>query len=274
MYVNFSFTYAQPLPKAQPLVSKKAILAVTPSVSKEKVVTLDNYFNNEWKKDVTGKDIPYHYLWDDKANSGFSMLGDIFSSYGAKKNILAAAPSKENLKNTNIYIIVDPDTEKETQHPNYIQQKDVDVISGWVKNGGILLLMGNDSANAEFQHFNRLAEKFGIHFNEDCKNRVQGDNFEQGAIRIPANHPIFKTAKKAFIKEFSTVSAKAPAKIVLKNGEDNIIAVSKYGKGTVVAIGDPWFYNEYVDGKRLPPEYENFDAANDLVKWLIMQSKK
>jgi unsaturated rhamnogalacturonyl hydrolase len=255
------------------LASNEIEIAATQAAGKGKTVTLDNYFNNEWKKDVTGKDIPFHYTWTDKANSGFAMLGDIFSIYGAKKNTLTTGPTKENLKNTSVYIIVDPDTEKETATPNYVQQKDIDAIADWVNNGGVLLLMENDSANAEFEHFNKLSEKFGIHFNGDSKNRVQGDKFEQGAITIPFNHAVFKTAKKVYIKELSTIRPKSPATIVLKNGNDNVIAVSKYGKGTVLAVGDPWFYNEYVDGRKLPMDYENYAAATDLVKWLIKQSQ-
>jgi unsaturated rhamnogalacturonyl hydrolase len=241
-------------------------------IGKGKTVSLDNYFNNEWKKDVTGADVPYHYTWDDKANSGFSMFGDIFSMYGVKKNTLKVAPSKENLKNTGIYIIVDPDTDKETKNPNYIQPKDIEEITKWVKEGGVLLLMGNDSGNAEFTHFNQLAEKFGIHFNEESKNKVINNVYEQGAILVPAGHSIFRNTKKIFIKELSSITPKSPAGIVLKNGSDNIIAVSKYGKGTVIAVGDPWLYNEYVDGRKLPPEYENYQAGVDLVKWLIKQS--
>ena len=119
--------------------SAKINMAVTQPGSKRKTVTLDNYFNNEWKKDTTGKDIPYHYTWDDKANSGFSIFGNIFTMYGVKKNTLTTSPTKENLKNTNIYIIVDPDTEKETAHPNYILPKDIEVITSWVKQGGVLV---------------------------------------------------------------------------------------------------------------------------------------
>jgi unsaturated rhamnogalacturonyl hydrolase len=51
------------------------------------------------------------------------------------------------------------------------------------------------------------------------------------------------------------------------------MAVAKYGKGTVFAVGDPWLYNEYVDGRRLPLEYENFRAANDLARWLLAQTR-
>jgi unsaturated rhamnogalacturonyl hydrolase len=255
------------------LASNEMEMAATQPVGRGKIVTLDNFFNSEWKKDATGKDAPFHYTWEDKANSGFAMLGDIFTIYGVRKNTLTTAPTKENLRNTNIYIIVDPDTEKETVKPNYVQQKDIDAIADWVKDGGVLLLMENDSANAEFEHFNKLAEKFGIHFNEDSKNRVQGDKFEQGAIAIAGDHPIFRTARKVYIKELSSINTAAPASVGLKNGSDNIIAVSKYGKGTVLAVGDPWFYNEYTDGRKLPAEYDNYKAATDLVKWLITQGR-
>jgi unsaturated rhamnogalacturonyl hydrolase len=41
----------------------------------------------------------------------------------------------------------------------------------------------------------------------------------------------------------------------------------------VFAVGDPWLYNEYVDGRKLPAEYPNYNAATDLVKWLLKVSK-
>jgi unsaturated rhamnogalacturonyl hydrolase len=49
------------------------------------------------------------------------------------------------------------------------------------------------------------------------------------------------------------------------------MAVSKLGKGTVFAVGDPWLYNEYTDGRKLPAEYQNYQAAKDLAHWLIAQ---
>lgn len=256
------------------LASVEMDLSATHVIGEGKTLTLDNYFNNEWKKDVTAREILFHYTWDDKANSGFAMLGNIITSYGIKKNTLTAAPTKDNLKNTDIYIIVDPDTEKETAHPNFVEQKDIEAIVDWVKKGGVLVLMGNDAGNAEFKHFNQLAAKFGIQFLEDSKNRVEGNNFNQGAIEIPSHHSILPNTKKIYIKELSPLEVKAPAACYLKNGNDNIIAVSKFGKGTVFAIGDPWLYNEYVDGRKLPAEFENFTAANDLVRWLIKQSKR
>ena len=80
---------------------------------------------------------------------------------------------------------------------------------------------------------------------------------------------IFTKAKKLYLKEISTLQLSKTAKPVLTNKGDIIMAVAKVGKGTVFAVGDPWLYNEYVDGRKLPQEFENFKAANDLVKWLI-----
>jgi unsaturated rhamnogalacturonyl hydrolase len=239
-----------------------------------KKILLDNYFNNEWKKDATATMVPWHYTWTDKSNSGFSMLGDIFRIHGVTTRTLTSAPTKQNLANAHIYLIVDPDTEKETAKPNFINANDIRAISDWVKAGGVLVLMGNDAGNAEFTNWNKLAKTFGISFNEDNFNLVKDNVFEQGLVNVPEGHEIFKTGKRLFIKELSTINVVKPARAVLTKEGKNVIAVSKFGKGTVFAIGDPWLYNEYVDGRKLPSDLENYKAATDLVKWLIIQTAK
>ncbi len=185
---------------------------------------------------------------------------------------MGAAPTTANLKGTAIYIIVDPDTKKESPNPNYIEFKNIDQIDAWVKSGGVLLMMANDSANVELPHFNNLAARFGMHFNDDLQNHVINDqHFQDGAINTTGN-PIFKTAHKIFMKDVCSIGIKYPAKAALKNGNGAVImAVAKYGKGTVLAVGDPWLYNEYING-RLPADFENDKAANDLVQWLIKQA--
>ena len=120
---------------------------------------------------------------------------------------------------------------------------------------------------------NVLASKFGVRLNEDLYNTVEGSKFEQGAITIPEGHDIFKTAKKIYVKELATLNVSSPAKTVLTKEGKNIIATAKHGKGTVFVIGDPWLYNEYTDGRKLPAEFENHKAAQDLVKWLLAQAK-
>jgi len=241
-------------------------------VGNGKKVLLDYYYNNEYKKDAFGQMERFHYTWEDEANSGFSMLGSIFRQHGAKTEQLVVAPTAANLKNASVYIITDPDTDKETAQPHYMQPAEAAVIADWVKAGGVLLLLTNDSGNAEFTHFNLLPEKFGIHFNENSINHVDGNQYEMAALYMEPGDAIFSSPKKVYIKELATIAVKEPAKAHYKNaGGDVIIATAKFGKGTVCAIGDPWFYNEYLDGRKLPAEFENYKAATDLVKWLLQQ---
>lgn len=247
-------------------------LAAMPKPGNGKIVTLDNYFNNEWRKDVLGKNYKYHYTWDDAANSGFWFLGNLFNYTGAKTNTLTVAPTAANLQNSDVYIIVDPDTEKETAKPNFATAKDADELYKWVNDGGVLVLMTNDYTNAELTKFNTISERFGIHFNSDMINTVPNGNYETASFTIPAKHPIFKTSKKVYIKEISTLKLSKPAKPAFTSGKNVVMATAKVGRGTVFAVGDPWFYNEYVDGRKLPAQYENFKAATDLVNWLISQT--
>ena len=249
-------------------------IAAKQSVGKGKTVLLDSYFNNEKKKDATGQLISWHYKWDELPNSGFSLWGNVFRSFGVRTETLSAAPSAANLKSSDIYIIVDPDTPAETEKPNYVESPDVRAIADWVKAGGVLVLMGNDVGNAEFDHFNQLAGVFGIQFNKDSRNKVPGNDFTMGRLVVTPPHPIFKTARNLYLKEISTLQIKSPAQAVFVDKGDTIMAVSKFGKGTVFAVGDPWLYNEYTDGRKLPPEYDNFKAATDLAMWLIQQTRK
>lgn len=244
------------------------------SVGKGKTVVMDNYFNRETKEDAFGKKIVFHYKWNEKDNGGFSFLGHIFNKYGATTKLLDEAPTAANLKNASIYFLIDPDWSKENKTPNYIEQQHIDALYNYVKNGGVLVLMANDSNNVEFKNYNKLAQKFGIHWNENMRHDVIDNKFEQGAIIFPAGSPIFKTAKQVFIKQLCTQHVSKPAISIYSENGEVLISMSKVGKGTVFAIGDPWFYNEYVDGRKIPAEYENYKAATDLVKWLIVQAAK
>jgi len=255
------------------LASSEMEVAAEQSVGKGKTVLLDYYFNSEVKRDANGQTVPFHYKWEETANSGFSFWGNVFRKFGVRTRSLAEAPTAENLKRADIYIIVDPDTKDENESPHFVEQPHVKAITDWVRSGGVLVLMCNDIGNAEFEHFNQLAKQFGIEFNKDSRNRVQGSDFAAGKIIVPGGHPIFKTARELYLKEISTLSVAPPADSVVRDGGDVIMAVAKFGRGTVFAVGDPWLYNEYVDGRKLPPEFDNFKAANDLTKWLIERSR-
>jgi len=241
------------------------------SAGHDKTVMLDSYFNDERKKDITGKIVPTHYKWEQRDNNGVSLFGHVFNNYGLNLATLYQAPTAANLKPAAVYVIIDADIPKENPNAKYVEPAHVTAISEWVKQGGVLLVLNNDTGNAEFKHLNTLMTKFGMTFKENSINHVQGSQFEQGAVIIPAGNVVFKTAKKIYIKEISTFNLTAPAKPVLNQQGEVAVAMAKYGKGAVLAVGDPWFYNEYLDGRKLPADFENFKAANDVVAWLVQQ---
>lgn len=233
-------------------------------IGKGKTVMIDNYFNNEYRNGLK-----FHYTWEDGFDSGYSWLGSIFRNYGAKTTTLTTEPTLQNLKSANVFIIVDPDTKKETAKPNYVLPSHIQTLKTWVTNGGTLVLLANDTTNCEIKHFNELTKAFGIEFTGKNVNMVKNDVYEQGKFDLSGNHSIFKDTKKIFVKELVTVSVKAPAQSVLDANGDTIMAVANVGKGRVFVLGDPWIYNEYLNGRKLPAEYENFKAANNWVKWLL-----
>lgn len=232
----------------------------------QKTVAVDNWFNHETNP-KTGK--VFHYTWDDTDNGGFSQLGDIIKSKGAQLKTIANKPDKKNLAGVNVYIIVDPDTTSENPNPNYIEADDIAAISNWVKEGGVLLILANDKPNCEFTHLNNLAKVFGMHFNPVTLNKVTGTNWDMGAeINLP-DHPVFKGVKKIYLKEVSSIALWKDSKAVLSDEGQAYIAETKFGKGFVFAVGDPWIYNEYIDHKYLPADFDNLKAANNLVEYLL-----
>jgi len=256
------------------LAANEMEIAALPKPGLGKTVTLDSYFNNETKPDQSNNTISWHYKWEELANGGFSFWGDQFNNAGFKTNTLYQAPTVANLKNSSVYIIVDPDFEKENPKPNFVESAHIKAITEWVKAGGVLVLMANDAPNCELDHFNELAIKFGVQFNKDSKGTVPvPSNFETAKVVVPAGNEIFKNSTNLFIKEYSSLKLSGNAKSILKDKDgDNVMSVTRYGKGTVFVIGDPWLYNEYVDGRKLPANYDNLKAAADLMNWLAKQT--
>jgi rhamnogalacturonyl hydrolase YesR/lysophospholipase L1-like esterase len=245
-------------------------------VGLNKLVLLDCAYNNEWKADSTGKRTRFHYVWDDTANSGYSQLATIIGRTGAIVDTLDVPPTAEALTNASLYIIVDPDTPQETDHPTTISSKQAAVIERWVHSGGTLVLLGNDKGNAEFTHLNGLAKRFGISFNEDSHNRVTGKQYDMGTFDSFPRHPLFAGVRRIFIKEYSSLRVTKPAQTLFQASAHGpvVIAYSRVGRGQVLAVGDPWFYNEYMDGHRLPEGYDNAVAAGNLFRWLLSNSAR
>ncbi|GAB2856078.1 glycoside hydrolase family 88 protein [Hymenobacter ruber] len=252
------------------LASTEMEIAAEDKLGQGKTVGLDYYFNHEMRKSpVTGEQEQWHYTWEERTHGGFWLWGNQFRELGAKTVAVPAAPTAASLKPLSVYIIVDPDSRKESPKPNYVQPADSKAITEWVKGGGTLVLLANDTANCEIKHFNELAKNFGVQFTNQSVNMVQGSQFEQGKVDLTSGKAVFKNATAAYVKELSVLSVAAPAQPLVTNNGKVIMATARLGKGKVFVLGDPWLYNEYTDGRKIPASFENFQAGKNLATWLL-----
>jgi unsaturated rhamnogalacturonyl hydrolase len=213
-----------------------------------RVVGLDCYHNNE-----TGP----HYNWEQKDMGGFSQLGELLKTLEADIANVKETCTAQALAPLSMLIIVDPDTPKEAKAPNYIVKEEADALETWVKAGGVLVLMGNNTGNAEFTHLNGLANRFGITFNEDTAttNGPKIDKFPDS--------PLFAGVSKLHIVGMCTLKVAGPAQAVLSYNNQVLMATATLGKGTVFAVGDPWLYNEYINHE------QNRVAATNIFRTLL-----
>jgi unsaturated rhamnogalacturonyl hydrolase len=235
---------------------------------------MDGWFNSQKRTDAFGKEVLFHYKWDTEDMPGYSLVGHIFRNFGAQTTELDAEPTEANLKGAQVYMIVSPDNADKNPHPNYATAEDAKQIAAWVKAGGVLAIMENDTSFADLEHFNAIAEKFGMHFNSVLRKHVEGTKWEMGKVELDGTGSVFHHPYTIYIKDVCTITAKSPAVPVLTVDGDVFMATAKYGKGTVLAFVDPWLYNEYINGLRLPAEYQNYAAGQELVRWLLEQVKK
>ena len=235
-------------------------------------VVVDAWFNSQQRKNAAGQMEYFHYKWDDKKDSGFSLLGQIFESHGVTLDTLYTAPTLDKLKHAQYYIIVSPDIPAKNPNPHYVQPADAQQVAEWVKQGGVLVLMDNDPANADIEHLDLIADRFGIHFNNVLSHHVVGDDYPAGQIHVTGGGPLFHDSHTLYMKDTCTISLKPPAVPLLEDKGDIMIATAKYGTGTVVAVVDPWLYNEYTDPHRARPVQDNYAAGEEFVRWLIQQS--
>ncbi len=244
-----------------------------------KTVLFDGWFHSQTRKNADGSTEPFHYKPSDDANSGYSWFNRMFQTYGMRSDTLDHAPTAADLKSAEIYVIVSPDIPALNPSPHYMDKASAEAIEAWVRAGGVLVLMENDSEHADQTHLDLLSDRFGLHFNPVTVNKELGNDYTNTLIQIPAGTGgIFKQAHTAVMKETATLTISGPAKSLLThtNAESpepfTVMAVSHLGKGLVYANVDPWIYNEYTDGRKLPLHEDNFAAGEELVHWLVTQA--
>ena len=253
--------------------NSKRYLSRTDSSARKVTALVDAWFNSQTRKNAFGQTELFHYKWDDDSNNGYSFFGRDFQRYGASLAELTDAPTAAALAHAQIYIIASPDIPAKNPNPHYMDDASGAAIEAWVKAGGVLLLFSNDRDNTEFTHFNTLSDRFGIHFNPVLSHHVIEPNHSTGEVVIPPGTGIFGEGFTAYMKDTSTITVSGPAKALVTDHDAVMIAISRVGKGTVLAVTDPWFYNEYADGRKMG-QYKGFKAAQDVAEWAVHQARR
>ena len=212
------------------------LLFLTIWLAGAQVVLLDGFHNDEAK-------MPDHYRWEGTMPGGFSELGKVIQSQGGELRTLHERVTEAVLMDARVFLIVDPDTPEESADPKYLEVGEIDAIDHWVRSGGRLVLLGNDKRNAEFQHFNQLAKRFGIEFVEDTYPKVKG----KGILVASGSGSIFESGLTVYLVEIAPLKVQKTVRVILEHQGTPIMALTQVGKGQVFALGDPWVYNEYIE---------------------------
>jgi unsaturated rhamnogalacturonyl hydrolase len=234
-------------------------------------VVIDGWFNSQLRTDAFGQQAEFHYKWNTWDNPGYSSFSHLFHEFGAQTTEHDAEPTLANLKGADVYVIASPDNLDKNPNAHFANAEDATQLAEWVKAGGVLVIMENDTSFADLDHFNVIGDKFGIHFNSVLRKHVIGTNWEQGRIDIDGKGSIFRHPHTIYVKDVCTITVTKPARDVLDEGDDVFMATVKYGKGTVVAMTDPWLYNEYTGVRKLPDLYDNYAAGKEFVRWILEQ---
>ncbi|HVZ84713.1 MAG TPA: hypothetical protein VG893_13650 [Terracidiphilus sp.] len=262
---------------ARLLAATEVDLAPDAQLARGKTILIDAWFNSQTRKNAAGQTVLFHYKWDDYSDSGFSLLGHMFRGVGMRTGTLAEAPTQANLRGAQYFMIVSPDIPVKNPHPHYMTEQDADEVAAWVEKGGVLILMENDPPNADLDHLNLLADKFGIHFDDVLHHHVLGEQVESGRIPVAADGPIFHAPHTFYMKDTCAISLHGAARALLRDRGDVVMAEARHGHGLVFAVVDPWLYNEYTDGRKIPPQiyaqFDNFAGGRELVRWLARQPR-
>ncbi len=253
------------------LASTEMEYAPESGLARGQTVVADGWFNSQTRLDAFGQQVLFHYKWNTWDNPGYSLFGHLFREFGAHLSELDAEPTVANLKGADVYVIVSPDNVDKNPHPHFANSQDATQLAEWVRTGGVLVMMENDTSYADLEHFNVIGDRFGIHFNSVLRKHVIGTNWEQGRIDIDGKGLIFHHPHTIYVKDVCTITVTKPARDVLDEGGDIFMATAKYGKGTVIAFTDPWLYNEYTDGRKLPAKYDNYAAGKEFARWILEQ---
>ena len=252
------------------LAQSEADQVKTQAVGQGKTVVLDSWFTAEPHKNPAGTPDAISAKWQDETSKGLSFFGHAFQRYGMQLDALRVAPTSSSLSSAQIYVVAAP----VDAFSHDVTKQDADAVETWVRDGGVLLLIGSQGDGEQASGLNTLAERFGMHVNAAAGSKSQGQADERGVLVTPPGADIFPISRRVFLQGTSTLRLSPLAHPILNAADSTRMAVASVGRGTVLTIANPWLSNQYVDGRSVIPASDNLAAAIDLAGWLLKQTQQ
>lgn len=230
-----------------------------------KVVGLDYYFYAPpARMNEDGRQLPAGYTWEERGDSGFYELGNLFENTGAFIAEVKEKPTAEVLERLSIYLIV------AKQHPIHqpLEMQTKSAILQWVQAGGVLVLM--QAALREASTLNELTAPWGITFHE-----VQSAKDPEPIIlrRLPS-HPIFEGLKVLSWQGNGYLQLGPAAQPLLLVKQRVVMASTVVGRGLIVALTAPWLRNSYFYSDNTSIESESWQSGENFCAWLLSRARR
>ena len=257
---------------ARLLAESEAQQASTQAYGQGKTVTMDAWYNARTRINAAGSKEFFAFQWDDQAATGFSFFGEAFKRYGVQLDTLRMAPTAAALRAAQVYFVVAPEASTVGLAAAHgVGKPDGDAIEAWVRDGGVLVLVADNAANADFTQLNLLADRFSMHFDSESRDTSSAVG-DKVVTESTGGTSVFSNAHQISMKNTARLTLGPMAHSALKDGTDSVMAVASLGRGTVLAITNPWLANEYMD-RLASASSDNLLAGIDLAAWLIKQTE-
>ncbi len=189
--------------------------------------------------------------------------------------------TRDSLKGVDVLLIANPSDKavESNPPPPHVTAKDVEVLTNFVRDGGGLIIMGNqENHNLEIDDVNKLLEIFGLQF----RNRYT----DAKALMLSRDTPVLGGLRWAYYTGNLVVMAAGhvarPRPLVLndtvpplggpRNERGALMAAAELGTGRVVVVTDAgWISNDALSGKGIGTvsikEHDNWEIFRRIALW-------